>query len=82
MLASSEAEEPRSYAAALTSEGSFELKALPPGKYRISCFSDLAAPQDATWDVQKKVRTQGKEITISERDRQHLSIETTQADPP
>lgn len=81
ILVASDPQDPRSYAAALSSEGKFELKSLPPGKYRISCFSDLAAPADATWDVQKKVRSSGKEISIAELDKQQVTLEATLADP-
>jgi len=81
ILVASDPQDPRSYGASLSSEGKFELKSLPPGKYRISCFSDLAAPADATWDVQKKIRTSGKEITIAEGDKQQITLEVTLADP-
>ena len=67
--------------ASVDSAGKFKFQSLPPAKYRILCFSDLSTAEDATWDVQKKVKAAGTNINIAESDKQQLSIETTQLDP-
>lgn len=81
VLVGADPQDSQSYAASLDSDGRFKFQSLPPGKYRILCFSDLAVPEDATWDVQKRVKTQGTDVTIAESDKQQLSLEITQLDP-
>jgi hypothetical protein len=74
-------DDPRRYAAVVGADGSFLVQSLPPGKYRISCFSDLAVPGDATWDVQRRVRDAGRDVEIASADKQQLTLEATLADP-
>lgn len=81
VLVGEEFENSQVYASPLDIEGAFKFQSLPPGRYRIRCFSDLSGAEDATWDVQKKVKTEGKSISIAENDTQQLRLETTQLDP-
>jgi hypothetical protein len=70
----------RSRAAVINADGKFVFKSLAPGRYRMSCFSDLNKLADATWDVQKTVKEQGTEINIAEGDRQQLTVTAIQLD--
>lgn len=71
----------RSQAVVIGSDGKFSFKSLAPGKYRISCFSDLKSSTDATWDIQKKVKDEGREISIAEGDNQQFTLKAAEAAP-
>ncbi|HEV2989873.1 MAG TPA: carboxypeptidase-like regulatory domain-containing protein [Candidatus Angelobacter sp.] len=71
----------RSQAVVINRDGKFSFKSLTPGKYRISCFSDLKVPADATWDVQKSVKEEGQEISVGEGDNRQVSLKAVLADP-
>lgn len=81
VLVSTDSKNAHTYSLSLGLGGDFAFRAIPPGNYRISCFSDLSSPQDATWDVQRKVKMQGKSIEVKDSDQQKLTIETTMFDP-
>ena len=81
VLVGAEAPDPASYAAAIGSDGRFKFQSLPPGKYKLQCFSDLSGTADATWDILAKVKTQGSDVSIAGGDTQNLTLPITQADP-
>ncbi len=81
VLAPANFADPSVYSTPVRPDGGFEIESLPPGKYRVSAFSDLGALSDATWDIQKRVRTSGHPFEVSESERKQLSVEATQADP-
>ena len=81
VLVSADPADSQSYAVALDAEGKFKFQSLRPGTYRILCFSDLFGSDDATWDVQRRVKERGKDISIGEDEAEQLSIEVTQLDP-
>jgi hypothetical protein len=81
VLVGADTRDSQSYAASVDSNGNFKFQSLPPGKYRVLCFSDLAGSQEVTWDVQKKVKADGKEINIVESDTQQVTLEILQFDP-
>jgi hypothetical protein len=76
-----ESGELRAQAVALEASGTFAFRSLPPGKYRILCFSDLTHADDATWDVQRTVIRVGDEVSLADGDTRELTIRTTQLEP-
>lgn len=70
----------RIHATQIDPAGSFTFKSLMPGHYRILCFSDLSREEDVTWDVQRKIKTQGQEIDLKEDEDKKLKIELVQID--
>ncbi len=81
VLVGASPQDTQTYAVSLDSGGKFRFQSLPPGGYRILCFSDLLGSEDATWDVQRKVKSDGKDISISESDDQQVTVEITRLDP-
>jgi hypothetical protein len=71
----------RNQVAVIGANGSFRFQSLAPGKYKLGCFSDLALPTDATWDVFQKVKTEGRELNITEGDKQQITLDAVQVDP-
>jgi uncharacterized protein (DUF2141 family) len=71
----------RRYAASVGHDGSFSFGSLPPGKYRVACFLDLATPGDATWDIQQRANGTGMLLTVNEGDDLQITIQGELADP-
>lgn len=72
ILADAEAVANRIYFSHPDNEGRFALKTVPPGKYSIGCLSGLASDQDLSPEMLGKVRSNGRGITVDEK--QSLSV--------
>ncbi len=68
------------YATQLGADGGFAFRSLPPGRYRVLCFSDLSSSDEATWDVQKKVEARGEGVEIVESDQKQITVKVVQMD--